>query len=204
MSRLDGWRHRLAVLVGRDRYAREIDDEIEHHLERTAIHTRGAESVGPARLNSTLVGVFSLFALVLASIGIYGVISYTVVQRTREIGIRIALGAPTSTVVRLIMRQGMTPVVLGVVAGLAGSIAMTRLISGLLFGVGATDPLTFVTATAVLATVGAVACLVPAVRAARVVPTGRCGPTERRAALRTTASCSRRPCPSFMHAPRHH
>lgn len=171
MSRLDGWRHRLAVLVGRDRYARDIDDEIEHHLELTAIHTCGAESVGPARLNSILVGVFSLFALVLASIGIYGVISYTVVQRTREIGIRIALGASTSAAVRLIMRQGMTPVVLGVVAGLAGSIAMTRLISGLLFGVGATDPLTVVTATAVLTTVGAGACLVPAVRAARVVPT---------------------------------
>ena len=128
-------------------------------------------SIGQARLNSILVGVFSVFALVLASIGIYGVISYSVVQRTREIGIRIALGASTPTVVRLVMRQGLAPVVLGVVVGLAGSMALTRLMSGLLFGVGANDPLTFVAATAVLTTVASVACLVPALRAARVMPT---------------------------------
>jgi putative ABC transport system permease protein len=109
-------------------------------------------------------------ALVLAAVGIYGVLSYLVNQRTREIGVRLALGATRGEVVRLILRQGLSPVGLGVVLGVAGAVGLTRLISSLLFGVEALDATVFVLAPVGLLSVALVAMWLPARRAARVDP----------------------------------
>jgi putative ABC transport system permease protein len=102
--------------------------------------------------------------------GIYGVISYTVAQRTREIGVRMALGAQRRDVVRLVVQYGVTLTACGLVIGLAGSFALTRFLSSLLFGVTAHDPATFVAITGLLAIVALIACLVPAWRATKVDP----------------------------------
>jgi putative ABC transport system permease protein len=114
--------------------------------------------------------VFAGVALVLALAGLYGVISYSVAQRTRELGIRVVLGAQVTDVVRLVLKQGMTFVLLGEVVGIAGAFALTRLIGGLLFGVSPTDAKTFVTVAVSLFLVALVACYVPARRATRVDP----------------------------------
>ncbi|HVF58072.1 MAG TPA: ABC transporter permease [Pyrinomonadaceae bacterium] len=128
------------------------------------------QSVARRRFNMMLLGGFALLALLLASIGIYGVISYSVAQRTREIGIRIALGAQIGDVVRLILRQGLTLAVVGLVVGLFASFFMTRLMASLLFGVSATDPVTFASVALILLFVALLACYIPARRAARVDP----------------------------------
>jgi putative ABC transport system permease protein len=117
-----------------------------------------------------LLTIFAGAALLLAAIGLYGVISYSVAQRTRELGIRIALGAQKSDVLRLILRQGMTLVAIGVVAGLAASIGLTRLMATLLYGVSATDPITFLALSITLLSVAFVACWLPARRASTVDP----------------------------------
>jgi putative ABC transport system permease protein len=135
-----------------------------------SMEQRVDDNIAQSRLSSLLVGFFALVALALASIGIYGVISYAVAQRTREIGIRIALGATTGEVLRLVVRQGMTPAILGIALGLAGAFMTTRLMSKLLFGVSPTDPLIFAGVTVVLTAVALVACWLPARRAARVDP----------------------------------
>jgi putative ABC transport system permease protein len=127
-------------------------------------------AVSPRRFVTALLGVFSLLALILASLGIYGVISYSVTQRTNEIGIRIALGAQTQAVLKLIIGQGVKLVLIGLGIGLAGAFALTRVLSGLLFGVGATDPLTFTGIALLLASVAMLACYIPARKAARVDP----------------------------------
>jgi putative ABC transport system permease protein len=128
-------------------------------------------SLGTRRVSMQLFAVFACAALLLAALGIYGVMAYSVTQRTQEIGIRMALGAQKSDVLALVIRQGMTLTVIGVVVGLVGAFAVTRLISNLLFGVAATDPLTFVAIPLLLLFVALVACYLPARRAARLDPT---------------------------------
>jgi putative ABC transport system permease protein len=129
-----------------------------------------AESVTEPKALTTLFGLFGAVALVLASIGIYGVMSYTVSQRRRELGIRMALGAQKNQVLQLVIRQGMKLAVVGVGLGLLASFALTRLMESLLFGVSATDLVTFVVVALVLTTVAMAACLVPALRASRTDP----------------------------------
>ena len=127
-------------------------------------------SVGTRRFAMLLLVLFAGIALVLAAIGIYGVISYSVAQRTHEIGVRMALGASAREVLTLIIRQGMRPALLGVAIGLAGAVALTRLMKSLLFGVSATDPLTFALIALLLTSVALLACWIPARRAAKVDP----------------------------------
>jgi putative ABC transport system permease protein len=130
-----------------------------------------ANSLGTRRVSMQLFTVFACAALLLAALGIYGVMAYTVAQRTQEIGIRMALGAQKSDILRLVIRQGMTLALIGVIAGLAGAFALTRVIANLLFGVGASDPLTFIAISLLLIAVAFIACLLPARRAARLNPT---------------------------------
>jgi putative ABC transport system permease protein len=129
-----------------------------------------AKSVARARFNSTLLAIFSLVALVMAAVGIYGVMSYSVLQRTHEIGVRMALGAQRRDVLKLILQQGVLLAVIGVVVGLAGSFGLTRIISTLLFEVAATDKITFAAVSAGLFLITFVASYVPAWRATRVDP----------------------------------
>ena len=129
-----------------------------------------SEAAAPRRFQMLLVLVFAASALLLASLGIYGVVSYTVAQRTNEIGIRVALGAHAADVYRMVLRQGFAPVAFGLIAGVAGALALGRLLSSLLFEVSPADPLTITTVTVALAAVAAFACTVPALRATRVDP----------------------------------
>jgi putative ABC transport system permease protein len=129
-----------------------------------------AESFARRRFNMMLLAVFASVALLLAAVGIYGVMSYSVTQRTHEIGIRIALGAQTRDVLKMIVRQGMTLVLIGVAIGIAASFALTRIMSSLLFGVSPTDAVTFAGVAIVLAGIALLACLIPARRATRVDP----------------------------------
>jgi putative ABC transport system permease protein len=127
-------------------------------------------SISPRRFSTVLIGVFACLALLLAAVGIYGVMSYTVGRRTREIGIRMALGAQPANVLRLVLGRGTRLALIGIVAGLAGSFALTRYLGTLLFGVRATDPATFAAVSALLMIVALIACYIPARRAMRVDP----------------------------------
>ena len=129
-----------------------------------------SESVAQPRFNTFLIGLFAALAFILSAIGIYGVINYDVTQRTGEIGVRMALGAQSRDVVQLILRQGLLLTLGGLVLGLAGAFALTRFLTGLLFEVKPTDPLTYVVVAAVLAVVAIAACLIPARRATKVDP----------------------------------
>lgn len=129
-----------------------------------------SRSLGERRFNLLLLGSFAVIALTLASIGIYGVMSFSISRRTHEFGVRMALGAQTVDVITLVLREGMILTMIGVAVGLAASLALTRLLSSLLFGVTATDPVTFVVISLVLAGVALTACFVPARRATKVDP----------------------------------
>jgi putative ABC transport system permease protein len=129
-----------------------------------------ASSVAAPRFNTTLLSIFAGVALVLTIIGLYGVMSYSVAQRTNEIGIRMALGAQTHNVVSLVVAQGLRLVLLGLAIGLVGAFAASRIVKSLLFGVTTKDPLTFVLAAGLLGLVGLLACYLPARRATKVDP----------------------------------
>jgi ABC-type antimicrobial peptide transport system permease subunit len=128
------------------------------------------ESLGQRRFAMLLLSAFAALALTLASVGIYSVLAYVVRQRVREIGICLALGAPTRDVLRMVLAEGLKPTLLGVGLGLAGAAWLVRLMGTLLFGVGARDPGTYAAVTAIVVGVGLVAMLLPAFRATRVDP----------------------------------
>jgi putative ABC transport system permease protein len=128
------------------------------------------QSLGQRRLMMTLLGVFAGIALILAVVGIYGAVAYTVEQRTGEIGVRMALGAQTADVLRLVVRQGMTPVIIGLVLGLAAALALGRLLTAQLYEVSSTNPALLAATSATLAVVALLACLIPARRASLVNP----------------------------------
>ena len=129
-----------------------------------------AKSVSPQRFNVLLLSSFAGLALLLAAVGIYGVLSYTVRRRVREIGIRMALGATGPDVLKLVVSDGMKPILVGVAIGLVAALALSRLIASLIFGVRPTDPLTFAAVSVLLVAVGIVANIVPAYRASRIEP----------------------------------
>jgi ABC-type antimicrobial peptide transport system permease subunit len=122
------------------------------------------------RFQTSLIGLFSLAALILSAIGIYGLMHYFVEQRTNEIGVRMALGARYQDVLGLVLRQGMSLATVGATIGILGALALTRMLSGLLFGVTASDPVTFAAAPVILLGVAVLACWIPARRAAGIDP----------------------------------
>lgn len=148
---------------------KEIDPDQPIYSVRTMDDIR-AESVAPERLNLTLLSIFAGLALVLAIVGIYGVMSYTVTQRTHEIGIRMAIGAQPRDVFKMVIGQGMLLALVGVAFGLVGAFALTRLMATMLFGVEPTDPATFASIAVLLTGVALIACYVPGRRATKVDP----------------------------------
>jgi putative ABC transport system permease protein len=128
------------------------------------------ESIASPRLTAALLGMFAALALFITAAGIAGVMALTVSQRTHEIGIRMALGASASSVLRLVLRQGLTLVFVGLALGVAGAFALTRMMSTLLFAVEPTDPLTWLAVALALAAVAALACFAPARRATSIDP----------------------------------
>jgi len=128
------------------------------------------ESLGPRRFGVTMVGFFACVALLMAAMGLFGIISYSVTQRTQEIVVRMAVGAQRSDVLKLILGQGLRLALAGVGIGLVGSLVLTRVIASLLYGVSATDPPTFAAVAVLLAFVALLACYLPARRAMRVDP----------------------------------
>lgn len=131
---------------------------------------RVGDSMARERLVGQLASAFALVAVVLVMLGLYGVMAYTVARRSREIGIRMALGAKRIDVLRLVMIQGFTLTIAGVVVGLIGALALTRFLSSLLYGVAPADPVTFIVVSILLVLVTLVACYIPARRALRVDP----------------------------------
>ena len=131
-----------------------------------ALHT----SISEPRFNTTMLSLFAAIALSLAAVGIYGLIAYSVAQRTHEIGVRIALGAARADVVAMVVRQSVSLAIIGIVLGLAGALALTGLLNSMLFGIGSTDALTFAAAALGIILVVLLATLVPALRATRVSP----------------------------------
>jgi putative ABC transport system permease protein len=128
------------------------------------------ESLAPQRFNLFLLGLFSVLAVFLAAVGVYGVLSYSVTQRTREIGIKIALGAQRGKLLGNVMREGMSLTLIGAVIGAAAAFLLTRLMASLLYGVTARDPLTFAAVLVLMGLVSFAACYIPARRATRIDP----------------------------------
>jgi ABC-type antimicrobial peptide transport system permease subunit len=129
-----------------------------------------ANSLAARRFSMTLLGIFAGLALLLASVGIYGVVSYVAGQRTQEIGVRIAMGAQRSEVLRMVLAQGAAMAAFGLVIGLVAALALTRLMATMLFAISAADPLTYLCVVALLFVVSMAACWMPARRASRLNP----------------------------------
>ena len=157
------------LIAGVRQQVKTIDADQPIYGIRTMDEIR-AESVAPERLNLTLLSIFAGIALVLAIVGIYGVMSYSVTQRTHEIGIRMAIGAQPRDVFRMVLGQGMMLALIGVALGLVGAFGLTRLMTTMLFGVEPTDPMTFAAIAILLTAVALIACYVPGRRATRVDP----------------------------------
>lgn len=136
----------------------------------TSMAQRLFDAVGTPRLAALLLVVFGTVALLLAAVGIYGVISFSVVRRTREIGVRMALGAGGRDVLRMVVGQAVMLASIGVAVGVGGALALTRVIQGMLFGVNATDPFVYLAVSTLLIAIAALAAYVPARRAARISP----------------------------------
>ena len=147
----------------------EVDGTAAVYEVRTMLD-RLYSSLARQRFSSTMLGAFALFALVLAAVGVYGVMSYMVTQSRHDLGLRVALGAQRGNIIAMVLGQGMSLAALGVAAGLAGALALTRVMSGLLYGVSATDALTFSAVAIVLAAIAALATYIPAWRATKVDP----------------------------------
>jgi putative ABC transport system permease protein len=147
----------------------ELDSELPLSNVRTMQEWITTSATQP-RLNTILLAVFAGVALLIAIIGIYGVLAYSVNQRTSEIGVRMALGAQRSDVLRLVVREGMTVGLAGIAAGLIGAFALSRALTSMLFEVRAHDPVTFLVVPCILAAVALAACYLPAQRAAKVDP----------------------------------
>ena len=156
------------IAAARDQ-VKQVDPDQPIYNIKTMDEIR-AESVAPERLNLTLFSIFAGIALVLAVVGIYGVMSYTVTQRTHEIGIRMAIGAQQRDVFRMVIGQGMMLALIGIAIGLVGAFALTRLMASMLFGVTATDPATFAAISILLTAVALMACYLPGRRATKVDP----------------------------------
>ncbi|HKC88549.1 MAG TPA: FtsX-like permease family protein, partial [Blastocatellia bacterium] len=154
--------------------ARQVVSALDQGMPVYDLKTMNAHLSGISllfvRVGAALIGVFGLLGLLLAVVGLYGVISHSVSQRTREIGVRIALGARPGDVLRMALKQGMILTLVGVATGLAAAFAVTRLMGGLLYGVSATDPMTFIVIPPLLTFVAILACWIPARRAAKVDP----------------------------------
>ena len=151
------------------REIRALDPDMPLYNVRTMTN-RVDESLARRRFSMLLLTLFACVALGLAAIGVYGVIAYLVSQGTREVGIRMALGATPKEILMLVVRQGMTVAFVGVIAGLVGAFLATRFMTSLLFGVSATDPMTFLGIAVVLCLTALLASYVPARRAARIDP----------------------------------
>src|SRR5262249_27363668 len=147
----------------------ELDPNIPVYRVKTLEQYLGV-AVAQPKFNALLLGLFAGLALLLTAIGLYGVMAYSVIQRTQEIGIRLALGAQPGDVLRLVLRQGLQLTALGLVIGLAAAYALTRYLQTLLFGVRPTDLLTFTAIALLLTGVSLLACYIPARRATRVDP----------------------------------
>ena len=157
------------MLAEMHRIVRSTDAHIPIVYEKT-IAEHLAFALWPSWMGAVLLGSLGLLALVLASIGVYGVMAYSVSQRTRELGIRMALGAQSNEVVQLILKQGMTLAVIGLVVGLLAAFGSTRLVGALLYGVNPSDPLVFITVTTLLGAAAFAACYFPARRAIKIDP----------------------------------